>query len=555
VRVLTSRIEGLCWTLAALLVVLAGLAQTRGAGWTNDGFQYLSVARNVLDGHGLSTSIVHFDEQYFTGRIPAAQTVFPPGYPAVVAGVAWLGVPVEVAALVVSVASAVLLIPVLRWGGALLNVRPWALRWFLFLWVTSSAASWYAGGLLSEPLFTFAASLGLVLLLRAEVGERRGEGGRWYLLLGALLLGAAFWVRYAGLFLVAGVLCYYLVKLAIRRDRAAGTSFLLAATSVPLVLAGFLRNAALSGTAFGGNTKVVTRSVPELLSALVNSSVALLVGPRSPKMASAGFWVLAAVLVVCAAGLSLFLLASLVKDRSAVFRRLREVPVPLVAVFLGFYLCGLLYAGRNTVISFKDPRMLYPMGPALLLLLAALCSGVRLPSAPRLARALGLLLLGATAACYGVLQFRDVVLARAQPAYYERVQRDVSEPVGTSASLGDWLAAHVPAGQPIIAGDGQACGYLLRKNTISLVTTEYSPRPWTEDRLRQTARSYNAPVLILFPHGRDTRTVAAESPFIDDVLNGRCPPWLTLAAENGAVKVFAIAPGETARGAAKGQSE
>src|SRR5262249_60598088 len=78
--------EYLIWALLGLGFVAASLAQTHGPVLRNDGFQYLSVADNIVKGEGNATSIIHFDEQHRPGTVPSPQTVFPPGYAVAVAG-------------------------------------------------------------------------------------------------------------------------------------------------------------------------------------------------------------------------------------------------------------------------------------------------------------------------------------------------------------------------------------------------------------------------------------------------------------------------------------
>ena len=46
----------------------------------NDGVQYLSTAKNMANGHGITTDTLAFGP-HFQGRIPGPQTMWPPGYP------------------------------------------------------------------------------------------------------------------------------------------------------------------------------------------------------------------------------------------------------------------------------------------------------------------------------------------------------------------------------------------------------------------------------------------------------------------------------------------
>ena len=48
---------------------------------TSDVSQAISVARNLAAGDGITTDIIYYEEHHRIGRVPAAQTVFPPGLP------------------------------------------------------------------------------------------------------------------------------------------------------------------------------------------------------------------------------------------------------------------------------------------------------------------------------------------------------------------------------------------------------------------------------------------------------------------------------------------
>src|SRR4051812_31531933 len=61
----------------------------------NDSLQYLSVARNLLAGRGLSTDLVSFDIERARGLASGPLTTFPTGYPMVMAAFAFLGIAPE----------------------------------------------------------------------------------------------------------------------------------------------------------------------------------------------------------------------------------------------------------------------------------------------------------------------------------------------------------------------------------------------------------------------------------------------------------------------------
>ena len=528
--------EVLGWTVAGAAVILLGFLRG-GAGLSNDSFQYLNTAENLVRGRGISTSLVYFDEQRITGRMPAPQTVFPFGYPAAVAALVGLGVPPESAGLLVAACSSTLLVPVFLWAGALLNIRADYLRCGALALILNNAFPTYARAVLSESLFALMALLSLALFLKADAA---GRGGAVYRLLGGLMLGLSCWVRYAGLFLVAGALAFHGWRWLRARDREAFLSLLLAGTSVPFVLANLARNLALSGSLRGGNTKPVVRSLTDILKEFSISARYLSLGDGSLREWPCLLATAILLAAIAVAGLAILRRSSI---RPAPSSRVGPPPTALAVLYVGFYLLGLAYAGRTSVISLSDPRMLYPLLPVAFLLFGVAATRAGRSASPREGRVIRssiLLALGS----YCVLHAYGLASPGRSPRPVAVVRGAVDEPIGDARSLAGWLDAHAPPGQTVIAGDGQAFGYFTRRPTVSLVPAAYSSSAWTEGTLRDTAERYRAGYLVLFAEGSESRAVARESPFVDRLLRGGdLPSWIVPEARNRGVKVFRLEPG------------
>lgn len=162
----------------------------------NDGIQYLSTARNWLQGQGFSTNALIYNP-HFQGRLPAPQTVWPPGLPSLLVAINWVGISPQSAALFVNLLanalSALLIYLILRRCGTqvLFAVGCAALFYFTTL-------SWHlAVALLSEPLF----SLLILTALYCVPGSPNTQNFKW--LLCGLFLAACIAVRYSGIFTTA----------------------------------------------------------------------------------------------------------------------------------------------------------------------------------------------------------------------------------------------------------------------------------------------------------------------------------------------------------------
>jgi hypothetical protein len=232
--------------------------------------------------------------------------------------------------------------------------------------------------------------------------------------------------------------------------------------------------------------------------------------------------------------------ALIVLGRTGVVRQLRRPPMTLAALHVGVYLCCLFYAGRTSVISFGDPRMLYPVFPVILLGFGSVLSGLpRWPAAGPICRAAYACLVGGLV-CYGLVHLQAILRPLPGPTYTDQIHRAVEAPIGARNSLKEWVDHHVPPHQPILAADGQACSYFTKREAISLVSTEYSTTPWTEERLRETASRYGVNTLVLFRDGQYNPECVSESPFPTDLLHGKSPPWVVLAAQNSKVIIYQL---------------
>lgn len=186
--------------LTALLVVIASLAAY--ASWgvdkiQNDGVQYLSTARNVIDGNGFSTDTLAFGP-HFQKRIPGPQTVWPPGYPALIVLGNVLTNDLQLSALWINIAahfagSLILFLLLLRCGVS----RTWSLAGAVVFYLTDT--QWrFIDGLLSEPVFSVAILASLLALPNIKTSSSFR-----YLICG-LLVASTLLIRHPGVLFIAG---------------------------------------------------------------------------------------------------------------------------------------------------------------------------------------------------------------------------------------------------------------------------------------------------------------------------------------------------------------
>ncbi len=529
-----NRIEVLSWCALAAVVVLSHLYVTHGTLLSNDGYQYLSTARNFLSGHPAYTSIVHFDSERSFGLVPAPLTTFPSGFPLLIAAVGTTGISLETSALIVSVSAFVLLVPLFFYASRALSINLNVARALVLLLIGNSWAAIYGTAATAESLFTLASFAALALFMNG-LCESESESRRLrVLLLAGLLVGLSYWIRYAGLFLLAATALFCIAQLSLRRDAIARNTFLPLALALIIVTAGLLRNQLLVGSWKGGNTKAAHHPLEIVLR---ESAVWLhhlfLGGIASAQIGISEILLLVGMFLVAGSLLPAPLRGS--RDLAPQSRRpLRAFS--FLACYIAVYFAGMIYLGVTSVISF-DTRMFYPILPCILLLLGLPLSVGRARIVPsprrRTAFAAGLLV---SIAAYCSINSRSYTHPLPEPPH-AIAARELSGTVERGLTMRSWIESHIPTTQTIVANRGQATGYLLKRNTVSLVSSEYSDQQWNETSVRSLMRTYASHFLILYA-GDGGDAVLHESAFLSSLARGQIPAWLTVAARNRDVTVF-----------------
>lgn len=164
----------------------------------NDGVQYLSTAGNWLDGRGFSTDALMY-KPHFQGTLPAPQTVWPPGYPFIIALTSMLGISLQSASLLLNLislaVSAFLVLIILVRQNLSLNA---AICCALIFYCTAIPWS-YSLSLIAEPLF----SMLILTAIYSQPGNVRGRIWPW--IVSGIIIALCIFIRYSGVFFAVGV--------------------------------------------------------------------------------------------------------------------------------------------------------------------------------------------------------------------------------------------------------------------------------------------------------------------------------------------------------------
>jgi hypothetical protein len=533
----TGMIEVFAWAFLAFLGASA-MRVFRPMPLSDDSYQYLNVAEHIKHDHQLSTSLVHFDTERSHGRIPAPLTTFAPGYPAVVAitSFSWS---LEGAARVLSCVCYAGTAGLLVWALIRTGVTMLFRQLTLVLFATNATALSFATAVMTEPLYMLLTTVAIVGLVSAEKTALPKPVVIAQAVIAFSAAGLAFWVRYAGLFLIAAVVSYALLRL-LRPGSRFRTVFLLAAL-IPVVLAAsmMLRNLVAVGTWKGGNDMPVRNPFKGVMAEYVRAQLHLILGQHPVT-----FDVWLSLLLVGGLGVAALLITAVLKGGASKtgwwwlsgWRRL-DAAALLVGICVFVYSAGIFYAGLRTVISF-GPRMFLPVLPLYLLLLGMGVNWLmsRWPAAARSAwLKTGLLLV--TVGYVGV-NARNLY-ERPSPARHEILALQYAKPAADGLPLLEWVESNIPADDVIVAADGQATGYLLHRPTLSLVGPHFSSVRWGCDEIRKQMKRFNASYLFLYKPSSeiDKDALLAESQLL--ATPPQQPPCgFVIAAENSNIRIL-----------------
>ena len=532
-----SKLEVWAWTCICATLIAVRLYPSFVPNLSNDAFQYLSVAQNALAGHFSYTSLIHFDAERSFGVMPAPMVTFPPGYPFAIALVSLVGVPLQSAALLVSAMSTLACVPLLAWIATQLGLSRLLRNVVVVGFVFNAAIIELGASAVSEALFTFVVLLGVALLVAARLHADTSWGWRWAA--AGLALGAAYWVRYAGLFFVLGLAVLVIRHLlASNRLQAKGYAGALTVAGAA-VLAGMARNILLVGTWRGGNVQKIVSD--PLWPLLVDTAAAGKILVLGPSFGMPGWTSIPRALFIAFffAGMAWLTWRHLRHGAAQTQPRpaLKGIGVDLLILMLTYSGC-MFYAKLTSVIDY-DPRYYVPLTPLLMLLLGlALRTMLTTPAQWSISRRLALLALGASFCCYVVVNFVLVVRPSSfDPSSVAKLMHSTSI---------DGKAAHaavlelVGPTRVVVANNGQAVGHVLGRPTVSLVGPRYNAVEWNEKAIHDVVHQYNAAAIVIYV------PIAAQwdngdfmpSPFVRQLAQGEAPSWMKLVYRSSEFLVY-----------------
>jgi len=342
---------------------------------------------------------------------------------------------------------------------------------------------------------------------------------RLYWISSAVMAGASYWVRYAGLLWALPLFIFFLVRIVWAKRNPSRSSAISGAALLALfVIPVMLRNSILVGTWRGGNNTAVAVSKSHLLFVDTPKLIFhLLLGDAT--LAQLKFAALLVSLGIVGLGCLYFTVKIPMNAPSS--------GAWIVLTACSIYSSGIVYIASSSVISYI-PRMYVPVLPHWIALAVYGVGNVlrRLPAG--IHRSIATALIACLLLGYGI--GNSISRFSLEPDQYRKTATAMN-------SLRQLLDNELKPGEVIASTNGQAAGYALNHPTLSLVGRPYSLLNWDAPELANQFARFSITHLLVF---RDAALdpVIEQSPFLGELAHGKHPAWLQPVGFNRDLYVY-----------------
>jgi hypothetical protein len=358
------------------------------------------------------------------------------------------------------------------------------------------------------------------------VRDLSGRAGPLVLPCLGLIAGAAYWIRYAGLFLIPAVGLYLVWRfLRTRESRWPALFALVIETTLTIGL--MARNIVYAGSWRGGFDSGVRRPVRLAAVETFKAYYHLVFGDR--VVARMDIWLV--LFCVSLAATVLLIARAWRRQEWAASPKFVSAAVAWVLFILVVYVAGVTLTFLTTIAA-DLTRYTRPVYPLALVLASVLIS-------PALR---GWQVIAVVALVGSILAIHSRSLAVQPPAPMQELTRDaLSHDLEPGVAASSWLLSHVPPGTVLVAADGQAVQYLLRRDVVSLIDPRWTSRRMDQPGVKALMTRFGARYLLLFPGlSPDVVPEQANFPFLSDLAAGAgpTPDWLTQIERNSEVAIY-----------------
>ena len=517
----------------AILIILYFYSIYKISFITTDSAQYISVAKNLISGEGLTTSLIYYEQHYQQNELPVPQTVFPPGYSMLLAVPAVLGSNLIEASFLVNLVSFIL-IPVLIYKILVISE-------FKKTIATISAVAWLLTSINWEFVLVSLSEIPFVLFILASVfffiKYENNKSSVKYLILSAVLLGFSFWIRYAGLFLIVAILLYQVLQLLKSRNRHRVRDILVYGTiTIIWVTILFARNYYYVGDIAGGVKINNPSSTVELLQSFYWAILKLAgMSGESQWEQIAIYFVVS--MIISVLGFSAY--TYIIKETDFTLKNKRMILFSVVNIFV--YMSFIVYLAANNDRQYLNERYLMPILPFIIMLFVVLSgmtssnsknkSYIVLPSFVLVA----ILLL--------VLQTRNF----SKEMHWIDGRKDYQvASLAMSARIDDrtvldYFRETISINHPLLMPNGQLTGVFFDIPVVGLTQALFTNRIWTEPEVKELVKQYKIEHILFLKSIYRTENPANQNKILFNSLkNGKVPDWIEPVYDSDKFSIYKV---------------
>lgn len=504
--------------------------------------QTISVSQNLVQGHGLSTSLPYYEVHYQLGSAPVPQTVFPPGYSLLLVPWAFAGTNLIKASFLVSLVSWVVT--------ALLVAKTISVLTESRVLAATGSVVW---GLLavnwaivlearSEALFIAAATGCLYCVARWD-SDSSGSFVPW-MLGAAVLAGTAFLVRYQGIFLIAAINLVFLLRVIRgfdRRNDSKNFGLLAAVTGLPVLLI-FSRNLVLTGQLGGGPIATVNDAagVGRVLSVAYYEMSRIAgfswSGLRDIQLAEV-------LLLMAAAGL----LTYAVKYRprvSLVASVWRSLTFRVCAAYIAVTVIALAYLGLTKSADYVQSRYLATIIPPVIIIASIVAKSAGEGSRINRRFSLPLVVIVGLAFFAGQFNAARAQLRDVEEGWGLREIREIIKTRVDGNSVEEFLKTAIDRGQNVLAYRSQITGLAIDRTVYGLPPALISDRIFDGNEVLAMASEHRVEYILMYPHLYDpSASQNSNRRIFSRLASTDIPGWLEPVLVTDEILLFRI-PGD-----------
>jgi len=519
-------------TIVALVLAVFLVSMHHPEFLSIDSAQYISVAKNILIGEGFSTDILYYEKQYQQEILPAAQTIFPPGYSILIAIASLLGPDLIEASFWVNLfcflGSMLLIFKILLACDYSARVSMWS----ALLWAAFSVNWHYVLISMSEIPFIFILLLSLYLLIKYETNRR------WlWIICASVLLGFAFWVRYAGLFFIIAISIYQFYNFWKNKDKTHFLQLVLYhVITYSFVIFLFARNYYYLGEISGGPKLNNGGAIFQLIQNMY-WSLNKLIGADS----GGGFYQILRVTLMVFISYTAYLIIKH-RTRFEQFSIIQRKLLLLICLMLLSYMGSLFAMAYKFEGDFINIRYLIPVLPLVSILLVVLFDTVsRMVVRKRL---YNLLMAVVMVAFFGA----QLIIAQDENKWLSSVKERFSfvttmsqQQMADGRLVSDLLNTVIDTQHPVLAPRGQVIAALLDIPLIGLTQQKFTHRTWDEAEVKNIVNQYQVSFLLLPLKSYDRNLAGNRNQILFNRLyDGDRFEWLTPVVEQQDFILFAV---------------